>query len=89
MYTDGSLKSVGSADVTSGTVAYFPVLDMSISVAIDDFLSFTMAKLQVVALFLECNWVKIKSYSGVTGNIKTDFAAGMAAQSSFLLLAGV
>ncbi|KAG9306171.1 hypothetical protein G9A89_016075, partial [Geosiphon pyriformis] len=142
MYIDGLLKDVGSADITSSAAMYFPVLDISIDVAVCGLLFFIMAKLQVVVLFLKCvppsstvvlhlnsqaainvcilkllfaisdfhnwcwikrqhifnlirdknfivNWVKIKDHSGVVGNVKTNSAAGIAVQSSFLLLAGV
>ncbi|KAG9296257.1 hypothetical protein G9A89_014849 [Geosiphon pyriformis] len=41
VFTDGSLRNAGSAEVTCGTAAYFPVLDMSIGVA-------------AVTLVLEC-----------------------------------
>ncbi|KAG9288217.1 hypothetical protein G9A89_020523 [Geosiphon pyriformis] len=38
---------------------------------------------------LNVAWIKVKKYSGVFNNIKTDLAAGMAAYSSFSLLAKV
>ncbi|KAG9287392.1 hypothetical protein G9A89_023764 [Geosiphon pyriformis] len=54
VFTDGSLRNTGSAEVTCGAAAYFPVLDMSIGVAVRGLLSSTMAELQAVALALEC-----------------------------------
>ncbi|KAG9295677.1 hypothetical protein G9A89_002995 [Geosiphon pyriformis] len=54
VYTDGSLKNAGSAEVVGGAAAYFLVLDLSIGVAIQGLLSSTMAELQAVALSLEC-----------------------------------
>ncbi|KAG9284935.1 hypothetical protein G9A89_006313 [Geosiphon pyriformis] len=38
---------------------------------------------------LEVVWVKVKSHSGISDNVKTDLVAGEAAQSPFFLLAGV
>ncbi|KAG9299844.1 hypothetical protein G9A89_003388 [Geosiphon pyriformis] len=50
VYTDGSLKNIGSAEIA----AYFPALDLSISVVIWGLLLSIMAKLQAVALSFEC-----------------------------------
>ncbi|KAG9304265.1 hypothetical protein G9A89_019827 [Geosiphon pyriformis] len=54
VFTDGSLKNLGSADVASGVVAFFSVIDMSIGISVNGLLSSTMAKLQAIALSLEC-----------------------------------
>ncbi|KAG9297127.1 hypothetical protein G9A89_019408 [Geosiphon pyriformis] len=54
VFTDGSLRNAGSAEVACGAAAYFLVLDMSIGVAVRGLLSSTMAELQAVALALEC-----------------------------------
>ncbi|KAG9306333.1 hypothetical protein G9A89_018216 [Geosiphon pyriformis] len=54
VFTDGSLRNAGSAEVACGAVAYFPVLDKSIGVAVRGLLSSTMAELQAVTLALEC-----------------------------------
>ncbi|KAG9295234.1 hypothetical protein G9A89_000057 [Geosiphon pyriformis] len=54
VFTDGSLKNAGSAEIACGAAAYFPVLDKSISVTVRGLLSSTMAELQAVALALEC-----------------------------------
>ncbi|KAG9289860.1 hypothetical protein G9A89_015440 [Geosiphon pyriformis] len=54
VFTDGSLKNAGSAEVACGAVAYFPVLNKSIGVAVRGLLSSTLAELQAVALALEC-----------------------------------
>ncbi|KAG9304053.1 hypothetical protein G9A89_005963 [Geosiphon pyriformis] len=54
VYTDGSLKEAGSANVTCGTAVYFPALNLSIGIAIHGLLSSTLAELQAVALSFEC-----------------------------------
>ncbi|KAG9305027.1 hypothetical protein G9A89_007430 [Geosiphon pyriformis] len=54
VYTDGFLKNTGSTEVVGGAAAYFLVLDLSIGVAVWGLLFSTMAKLQTVALSLEC-----------------------------------
>ncbi|KAG9302474.1 hypothetical protein G9A89_006438 [Geosiphon pyriformis] len=54
VYTDGSLKNAGSAEVAGGAAAYFLALDLSISVVVWSLLSSTMAELQTVALSLKC-----------------------------------
>ncbi|KAG9300521.1 hypothetical protein G9A89_002399 [Geosiphon pyriformis] len=54
VFTDGSLRNAGSVEVACGAAVYFPVLDISIGVAVRGLLSSTMAKLQAVTLALEC-----------------------------------
>ncbi|KAG9292902.1 hypothetical protein G9A89_016264 [Geosiphon pyriformis] len=54
VFTDGSLRNAGSAEVICGAAAYFPVLDKSISIAVSGLLSSIIAELQTVALALEC-----------------------------------
>ncbi|KAG9294968.1 hypothetical protein G9A89_017762 [Geosiphon pyriformis] len=54
VFTDGSLRNAGSAEVACGAAAYFPVLDKSIGVAVRGLVSSTMAELQAVALALKC-----------------------------------
>ncbi|KAG9299530.1 hypothetical protein G9A89_020701 [Geosiphon pyriformis] len=54
VFTNGSLKNFGSTEVVSGAAAYFPALDLSVDIAVQGLLLSTMAKLQAVALFLEC-----------------------------------
>ncbi|KAG9291472.1 hypothetical protein G9A89_021891 [Geosiphon pyriformis] len=124
-YMDGSLKGAGSADVSSGAAAYFPVLGLGVGVRVCGLLSSTMVELQTVALALECvsssssvvlylnsqaaidvcisemllevldfrnhcwverkhvfnlirnkdlsvNWIKVKDYAGVLGNMEAD-----------------
>ncbi|KAG9299545.1 hypothetical protein G9A89_020716 [Geosiphon pyriformis] len=54
VFTNGSLKNTGSAEVTCSAAAYFSVLDKSIGVAVYGLLSSTIAELQTVTLSLEC-----------------------------------
>ncbi|KAG9305112.1 hypothetical protein G9A89_007752 [Geosiphon pyriformis] len=54
IYTDGSLKFVGSSDVISETAVYFSALDMGIGVDVYGLLFSTLSELQAVALALEC-----------------------------------
>ncbi|KAG9291414.1 hypothetical protein G9A89_021832 [Geosiphon pyriformis] len=54
VFTDRSLKELGSTDVAEGAVAFFPEIKLGIRVKIVGLLSSIMAKLQTVALVLEC-----------------------------------
>ncbi|KAG9295519.1 hypothetical protein G9A89_013548, partial [Geosiphon pyriformis] len=54
VYTDGFLKSAGSAKMTCGAVAYFPATNVSIGIRVFGLLSSTLAELQTIALALEC-----------------------------------
>ncbi|KAG9296576.1 hypothetical protein G9A89_015168 [Geosiphon pyriformis] len=78
VYTDGSLKNAGSAEVVGDVATYFSALDLSVGVVVRDLFSSTMAKLQTVALSLE-----------IPGNVRADLAVGTASGSPFLLLANM
>ncbi|KAG9299839.1 hypothetical protein G9A89_003383 [Geosiphon pyriformis] len=54
VYTDGSLKNAGSAEVTCGAMAYFLAANVSIRVRVFSLLSSTLTELQAIALALEC-----------------------------------
>ncbi|KAG9292451.1 hypothetical protein G9A89_015321 [Geosiphon pyriformis] len=54
VFMDGSLKNFGHIDVAGSTAVYFSAIDLSINVRVYSLLSFTMAKLQAIALSLEC-----------------------------------
>ncbi|KAG9288607.1 hypothetical protein G9A89_006708 [Geosiphon pyriformis] len=54
VYTDGSLKDVGSAGVAGRAAVNFFALDHSVGVFVIGLLFSTMTELQAVALFLEC-----------------------------------
>ncbi|KAG9299354.1 hypothetical protein G9A89_014002 [Geosiphon pyriformis] len=139
---NGSLKNLGSTDVTSSAAVYFPAVNFSLGVRVQGLLSSTLAELQAVALVLECvpssctvalyidsqaaidacmskmfsavpdfhtpcwvkkhyifnlihkkdisvKWIKIKSHSGICGNVKTNTAASNTMCSWFSLPVGV
>ncbi|KAG9304500.1 hypothetical protein G9A89_020064 [Geosiphon pyriformis] len=54
VFTDGSLKGLGSTDMAGGAMAFFLEIRLGIGVKIVGLLSSTMAELQAVALALEC-----------------------------------
>ncbi|KAG9291372.1 hypothetical protein G9A89_003476 [Geosiphon pyriformis] len=54
VYTDGSIKDLGSLDACGGAAAYFLDANVSIGVKVDGLLFSTLVKLQVIALVLEC-----------------------------------
>ncbi|KAG9295041.1 hypothetical protein G9A89_017835 [Geosiphon pyriformis] len=54
VYTDGSLRGLGTFQVACGAAAYFLSLNKGLGVEIHSVLSSTLAKLQTVALALEC-----------------------------------
>ncbi|KAG9294215.1 hypothetical protein G9A89_021574 [Geosiphon pyriformis] len=54
VFTDGSLRNAGSAEIASGAAAYFLVLDLSVGVAVHGLLLSIMAELQTVTLSLKC-----------------------------------
>ncbi|KAG9302707.1 hypothetical protein G9A89_005181 [Geosiphon pyriformis] len=54
VFTDGSLKGLGSTDVAGGAVTFFPEIKLGIEIKIVGLLSLTMNELQAVALALEC-----------------------------------
>ncbi|KAG9301042.1 hypothetical protein G9A89_015778 [Geosiphon pyriformis] len=110
IFMNGSLKNFGSSSIAGGAATYFLAIDCSIGVKVHGLMFSTLAKLQTVALVLECvpsssvvtlhfdsqavidmkkdlsiSWVKVKSHSGVCGNIKADAAAGAIACSRFFL----
>ncbi|KAG9297363.1 hypothetical protein G9A89_009447 [Geosiphon pyriformis] len=54
VYTDSSVRSLGFIGACSGTTAYFPKVDISISVKVLGLLFSTLVELQVIVLALEC-----------------------------------
>ncbi|KAG9284898.1 hypothetical protein G9A89_006276 [Geosiphon pyriformis] len=54
VYTDRLLRDLGSCEIKCGAAAYFSDLDMSIGAKVGGLVSLTMAKLQAIALALEC-----------------------------------
>ncbi|KAG9297496.1 hypothetical protein G9A89_020898 [Geosiphon pyriformis] len=62
VYTDSSVKGMGTIGACSGTAVYFPVVDMSIRVKVHGLLSSTLVELQAITLALEC----VPAYSIIT-----------------------
>ncbi|KAG9289047.1 hypothetical protein G9A89_015596 [Geosiphon pyriformis] len=54
VYTDGSLRNLGTVGCEAGAVAFFKDIDMGLGVGVSGLLSSTMAELQAIALALEC-----------------------------------
>ncbi|KAG9306308.1 hypothetical protein G9A89_018191 [Geosiphon pyriformis] len=54
LHSNGSLKNFGFSSVAGGAAAYFLAINYSISVKVYGLMSFILAKLQAVALALEC-----------------------------------
>ncbi|KAG9296527.1 hypothetical protein G9A89_015119 [Geosiphon pyriformis] len=54
VYTNGSLAGLGTLSVKLGMVVFFDNINMSLGVRVSDLLSSTLAKLQAIALALEC-----------------------------------
>ncbi|KAG9292125.1 hypothetical protein G9A89_005269 [Geosiphon pyriformis] len=61
VYMDGSLSSLGTLDMKTGTAVFFKNIGLSLGVEVSGLVSSIMAKLQAVALALEC----IPFYSSV------------------------
>ncbi|KAG9284213.1 hypothetical protein G9A89_020224 [Geosiphon pyriformis] len=73
IFTDGSLKDFGSSSVAGSAAAYFSVIDCSIGVRVHGLMSFTLIKLQTVALALEC----VLSSSAVIVHLDSQAAINM------------
>ncbi|KAG9304333.1 hypothetical protein G9A89_019895 [Geosiphon pyriformis] len=53
VYTDGSVKDLGSAGTCGGAAAYFSNIDLSVRARVYSLLSLTLAELQAIAFTLE------------------------------------
>ncbi|KAG9294577.1 hypothetical protein G9A89_008056 [Geosiphon pyriformis] len=62
VYTDGSLKDLGTVGCKTGTAAFFKNINLSLEVGVSGLMSSTMAKLQAIALALECVSVSSSVY---------------------------
>ncbi|KAG9304139.1 hypothetical protein G9A89_019701 [Geosiphon pyriformis] len=81
VFTDGSLRNVGSAEVANGAAVYFPALDLSVGVAVYGLLSSTMAELQTVTLSLEC----VLSLSTVVLHLDSQVAINACVDKDFVV----
>ncbi|KAG9287941.1 hypothetical protein G9A89_017536 [Geosiphon pyriformis] len=54
VYTDGSLKNLGTAGCKAGAAAFFEDIGLGLNIGISGLMSSTLAELQAIALALEC-----------------------------------
>ncbi|KAG9296035.1 hypothetical protein G9A89_011887 [Geosiphon pyriformis] len=54
VYMDGFLRNLGSADMSASTAVFFENVNLDLGVRAFDLLSFTLVKLQTIALALKC-----------------------------------
>ncbi|KAG9285722.1 hypothetical protein G9A89_002289 [Geosiphon pyriformis] len=54
VYTDGSLKNLGTISCRAGAAAFFKNINLGLSVSVQDLMSSTLIELQAIALALEC-----------------------------------
>ncbi|KAG9287805.1 hypothetical protein G9A89_017400 [Geosiphon pyriformis] len=54
VYTDGSLRSLGTAGCRAGATAFFEDIDLGLGVGVSGLMSFILAELQTIALAMEC-----------------------------------
>ncbi|KAG9305429.1 hypothetical protein G9A89_021147 [Geosiphon pyriformis] len=54
VYTDGSLRSLGTAGCRTGAAAFFEDIGLGLGVGISGLMSSTLVELQVIALAMEC-----------------------------------
>ncbi|KAG9299131.1 hypothetical protein G9A89_020444 [Geosiphon pyriformis] len=54
VYTDGSVKNLGTTGCRTGTAAFFEDIDLDLGVYVQGLMSSTLAELQIIALALEC-----------------------------------
>ncbi|KAG9297448.1 hypothetical protein G9A89_020849 [Geosiphon pyriformis] len=99
VYTDSSVKSLGSIGVYSSAAAYFLKANISVGMRVLGLLSSTLVELQAIALVLECvfesstiilftdtvMWRKVKEHSGVIKNECANFFTNVATLSKSVL----
>ncbi|KAG9285969.1 hypothetical protein G9A89_022645 [Geosiphon pyriformis] len=54
VYTDGSVKDLGSVGACRGAVVYFPDVNTSVGIRVDKLLFLTLIELQIIAFALKC-----------------------------------
>ncbi|KAG9295246.1 hypothetical protein G9A89_000069 [Geosiphon pyriformis] len=54
VYTDGSLKNLGTTGCRAGTAAFFEDINLGLGISVRGLVSSTLAELQAIALALEC-----------------------------------
>ncbi|KAG9293586.1 hypothetical protein G9A89_005589 [Geosiphon pyriformis] len=54
VYTDGSLRSLGTVGCRAGAAVFFEDINLGLDIRVSDLMLFTLAKMQTIALALEC-----------------------------------
>ncbi|KAG9288753.1 hypothetical protein G9A89_023050 [Geosiphon pyriformis] len=54
VYTDGSLKGLGTVGCRTGVAVYFKDIDLGLGIGVSSLMSFTLAEMQAIVLALEC-----------------------------------
>ncbi|KAG9297924.1 hypothetical protein G9A89_018752 [Geosiphon pyriformis] len=54
VYTDGSLRNLGTVDCKAGAAVFFENINLGVSVGVQNLVSSTLVELQAIALALEC-----------------------------------
>ncbi|KAG9288826.1 hypothetical protein G9A89_001150 [Geosiphon pyriformis] len=54
VYTDGSVKNLGTTGYRAGAAAFFEDINLGLGVCVQDLISSTLVELQAIALALEC-----------------------------------
>ncbi|KAG9292305.1 hypothetical protein G9A89_009117 [Geosiphon pyriformis] len=89
VYTDGSVKDIGLIGTCSGTAAYFPAVNIGVSVRVHGLLLLILAELHTIALALDYVPVsctrKVKSYFDVVENKHVNFYISATIFSHFFL----
>ncbi|KAG9286975.1 hypothetical protein G9A89_001213 [Geosiphon pyriformis] len=79
VYTDGSLRDLGSCEMKCGTAAYFSDLNQSIGAKQCGIINLIRRK------WLDVSWHKVKEHLGIVNNKCVDKLASLAANSSLAL----
>ncbi|KAG9287458.1 hypothetical protein G9A89_023830 [Geosiphon pyriformis] len=91
VYTDSSVKDLGSFGARGGTAAYFSSTNVGVCVRVLSLLSSMLAEMQAITLALDCvsdhSLVnKVRGHTSVVDNKHTDFFVRAATSSNFILL---
>ncbi|KAG9285955.1 hypothetical protein G9A89_002375 [Geosiphon pyriformis] len=93
IYTDDSLKNLGTVNCRAGAAVFFENIDLGLGVGVQGLASSTLAELQTITLALECVsaarsvnlFSNIKGHSGVSENDCTDSIANAVSLSGWYL----
>ncbi|KAG9291601.1 hypothetical protein G9A89_022020 [Geosiphon pyriformis] len=94
VYTDESLRNLGTVSCKAGTAVFFEDIGLSLGIGVSGLMLFILAELQAIALHivnlihgknLRVSWHKVKDHSGVEGNKQADVIADSNSFSSWFL----